>query len=70
MSQNLAALDISALEKMYLRETGILKFKLLSGAFWKDIVRQKNKAIELALAIHKKQQNNGIVCDNFLMEQL
>jgi hypothetical protein len=55
MQPNLAGLEIKTLEKMYLEEVEILKLKLLSGAFWKDIKRQKDKALELAGTIHEKQ---------------
>ena len=55
MNQSLANLEMKVLEKMYLKETSILKLKLLSGAFKKNTLKQKNKAIELALAIHLKQ---------------
>jgi hypothetical protein len=71
MHQGLANLEIKTLEAMYLREIEILKFKLLSGAFWKDIKKQKDKAIELALVIYKKQHGNDTVPDNnFSMEEL
>ena len=70
MHQPLTSLEIKALEKMYLKEIEILKFKLLSGAFWKDIVKQKNKTIELALILHKKQCNTSIGCSNFSLEEL
>lgn len=62
--------EIKALEKMYLREIEILKFKLLSGAFRKDILKQKNKAIKLAMNIHKKQFNNAIACHIFPFEEI
>ena len=65
MHQHLASLEINALEKMYLKETEILKFKLLNGAFWKDVVKQKNKTIELALILHKKQCSTSAGCSNF-----
>lgn len=55
MKRNLANLSIKALEEMYLRETQVLKIRLLKGAFLKDITKQRNKTIELALAIHHKQ---------------
>lgn len=71
MHQGLANLEIKTLEAMYLKEIEILKFKLLSGAIWKDIKKQKDKAIELALVIYKKQYDNDTTPDNnFLMEEL
>ena len=71
MHQSLASLEIQTLETMYLKEVEILKLKLLSGALWKDIKKQKNKAIELALVIYKKQCGNAPVADNnFLMEEI
>jgi hypothetical protein len=70
MYRPLASLDIKVLEKMYSREIEILKFKLLSGAFTKEILKQKNKAVELALAIHTKQSNGLVACKNFSFEDL
>jgi hypothetical protein len=70
MNESLANLQIKVLEKMYWRETRILKSRLLSGAFQKNILRQKNKVIELALIIHKKQCCEGIIPDNFSIEQI
>ena len=70
MYQPPASLDITALEKMYLREIEILKFKLLSGAFWKDIAKQKNKTIQLALILHKKQCNASVDCSHFTVEEV
>lgn len=58
MTRNLANLEIQVLEKMYLKEIEVLKLKLLSGAFLKDIRKQRNKAIQVALVIHQKQMNN------------
>lgn len=60
MNRSLADLEIKVLEKMYLRETRILKFKLLSGAFKKNVLKQKNKVIEVALAIHLKQFGSAV----------
>lgn len=67
MTQNLANLEIKVLERMYMKEIEILKFKLLSGAIVREIRKQKIKANRLAVAIHKKQNNNVIPRD-FLME--
>lgn len=69
MNHSLANLDIKVLEKMYLRETQILKCKLLSGVFGKNILRQKNKVIELALAIHAKQYEE-IADNHFCLERV
>jgi hypothetical protein len=55
MHAALANLEIKVLEKMYLNEVEVLKLKLLSGAFWKDIKRQNDKTLELAQTIHQKQ---------------
>jgi hypothetical protein len=55
MHATLANLEIKVLEKMYLNEVEVLKLKLLSGAFWKDIKRQNDKTLELAQTIHQKQ---------------
>jgi hypothetical protein len=68
MNQSLANLEIKALEKMYLRETRILKFKLLSGAFKKNVMKQKNRVIAVALAIHSKQAYGAVVSDNISIE--
>lgn len=70
MHQSLASLEIKTLEKMYLKEIDILKLKLVSGAFWKDIAKQKNKAIELALALHKKQCDAPTDCRHFSVEEM
>jgi hypothetical protein len=58
MQPTLANLEINILEKMYLAEMETLKLKLLTGAFWKDIKRQKDKTLELAHTIHEKQFGN------------
>lgn len=63
MTQDLANLEIPVLEKMYLREIEILKFKLLSGAFLKDIRKQRDKAIEVALTIERKQTHSAAFKD-------
>ncbi|HWI94353.1 MAG TPA: hypothetical protein VNT20_23935 [Flavisolibacter sp.] len=70
MSQPFANHEIKALEKMYLLEIEVLKLKMLRGAFWKDIVKQENKTIELALAIHKKQCRDSISINNFSVEAI
>jgi hypothetical protein len=71
MRKPLESLEIKVLENMYSSEIKRLKFKLLSGAFGKDILKQKNKAIELAVAIHKKQFAGGsFVPVNFLLEEM
>jgi hypothetical protein len=72
MHHPLESLEIKVLENMYSSEIQILKFKLLSGAFWKDILKQKNKAIELAMAIHKKRQltEDRFACINFSLEEI
>jgi hypothetical protein len=71
MHQPLENLEIKALEKMYLRQTKTLKYKLLSGAFWKNLLKEKNKVLELALAIHKKQfTKDSFVPANFLLEEI
>jgi hypothetical protein len=69
MNDSLTSLEIKVLEKMYLREIEILKFKLLSGAFLKEVRKQRNKIIELALAIHNKNCNGGSG-DSISMEEL
>ena len=61
MNHSLACLEIKALEKMYMREIEILKFKLLSGALSKEVRKQKDKALEIALAIHKKNNSNTVI---------
>jgi hypothetical protein len=70
--RHLERLEINVLENMYSSEIQILKFKLLSGAFWKDILKQKNKAIELAMAIHKKHQltEDRFAYINFSLEEI
>lgn len=68
MHHPLANLEIKMLEKMYLHEIEILKLKMQTGAFWKDIVEQKNKAMELAMLIHEKQCTALAVCPNFSIE--
>lgn len=70
MHQSLASLEIKALERMYLKEIEILKLKLLSGAILKDVIRQKNKALELALMLHKKQSNTPVNCSHFSVEEV
>lgn len=71
MRQPLESLEIKVLENMYSAEIQTLKIKLLSGAFWKDILKQKNKTIELALAIHRKQLTmDGVVPTNFSLEEI
>jgi hypothetical protein len=55
---------------MYLLEIEVLKLKMLRGAFWKDIVKQENKTIELALAIHRKQCRDSISINNFSVEAI
>jgi len=70
MHQSLASREIKALEKKYLKEIEILKFKLLSGAILKDIAKQKNKAVELALLLHGKQCNTAIDSSPFLFEEV
>lgn len=70
MHQPFANLEIKALEKMYLREIEVLKLKMLRGAFRKDIVKQENKTIELALAIHRKQCRDSIGINNFSAEAI
>jgi hypothetical protein len=71
MHQPLESLEIKVLESMYSTEIQSLKFKLLSGAFWKDILKQKNKAIELAVAIHKKQfSKDSFIPVNFSLEEV
>jgi hypothetical protein len=71
MHQPLQSLEIKVLETMYSTEIETLKFKLETGAFWKDILIQKNKAIELAVAIHKKQlTRDSFVPTNFSIEEV
>lgn len=70
MRRNLASLNIKALEEMYLRETEILKARLLKGAVLKDITRQRNKTIKLALAIHIKQYGKVSEGKNISVEEI
>ena len=70
MHQPFANLEIKALEKMYLREIEVLKLKMLRGAFWKDIVKQENKTIELALAIgqpRRHQAHAGLLAPEIIL---
>jgi hypothetical protein len=70
MHQHLATLEIKALEEMYLKEIEILKLKLLNGDLWKDIKKQKNKAVQLALVIHKTHhKTEEPFFENFSMEE-
>ena len=70
MNNNLANLEIKAFEIMYLRETRILKYKLLSAVFTRNILKEKNKAIAVALADHSKQYAEAIIPDNFWIKQI
>jgi hypothetical protein len=55
MLHHLKNLDVKVLETSYLKEVEVLKFKILSGAICRDITKQRNKVIELALLIHSTQ---------------
>jgi hypothetical protein len=71
MHQPLENLEIKVLEKMYLRQTKTLKYKLLSGSLWKNLLKEKNKVLELALAIHKKQFiKDSFIPVNFSLEKI
>jgi hypothetical protein len=63
MTQSLAYLEIKVLEKMYLKEVEILKFKLLCGALSKEVRKQRDKALEIARAIHKKNNSSATATD-------
>lgn len=70
MHQHVTTLETKVLEEMYLREIEILKMKLLNGTLWKDIKKQKNKTVELALTIHKKSHKaENLFCENFSIEE-
>ena len=55
MHQSLVNLEIKVLEKMYLKEVEILKLQLLSGAFGRNMKKQRDKTLLLANIIHEKQ---------------
>jgi hypothetical protein len=63
MHQYLLTLDIKMLEALYIKQTDALKLRLLGGACWKDVAKQRNKITAIALAIHEKQglPTKGIV---------
>ena len=70
MQPNLAELDIKVLEKMYLKETRTLKTRLRRGAFLKNILEQENRAMELALAIHKQQVGEVSTFENMPADKI
>jgi len=55
MHQYLLSLDIKMLEALYIKQTDVLKLRLLGGACWNDVAKQRNKITAIALAIHEKQ---------------
>lgn len=61
MPNTLDHLETQVLEKMYLREIELLKSGLLTGRFGKKIRKHKARAIEIAVAIHKKQEGHDPV---------
>ena len=69
MQPNLAELDIKVLEKMYLKETRTLKTRLRRGAL-KNILEHENRAMELALAIHKQQVGEVSTFENMPADKI
>jgi hypothetical protein len=63
MNQYLQSLDIKVPEALYIKHTDILKRRLLGGACWGDVIKQRNEVTAIALAIHEKQglQTKGVV---------
>jgi hypothetical protein len=63
MHQYLLSLDIKVLEALYIKQTDVLKLRLLGGASWKDILKQRSEITLIAMAIHEKQglSTKGVV---------
>lgn len=63
MHQYLLSLDIKVLEALYIKQTDVLKLRLLGGARWNDVSKLENKLAAIALALHEKQglSTKGVV---------
>lgn len=55
MDSAINGLDLDALQQMYQVEANRLNTELLSGASWESVREQKQRVIDLAIAIHKKK---------------
>ena len=53
MDNSLFKLDLDTLKNMHEKEAAELKVKLLNGALWHEVSEQKNRLIDISIAIHK-----------------
>ena len=51
---NLSGVDIVTLKAMFHKEEAALKTALLEGKMWDDMVEQRYKVTQLAIAIHNR----------------
>lgn len=55
MDSEFHELDVDALQALYQKEANRLNAELLEGASWDSVKEQKQKVVEIAIALHKKK---------------
>ena len=55
MDSEFYGLDLDALQALYQEESKRLNAELLAGATWDSVKEQKQKVVEIAIAVHKKK---------------
>jgi hypothetical protein len=54
MNEDLSVHSIEILKALYEKENEILQARLLEGELWEEVKEQKQKVIELSIALDKK----------------
>jgi len=55
MDSEFHVLDVDTLQALYQEEANRLNAELLGGATWDSVKEQKQKVVEIAIALHKKK---------------